>query len=94
MQHQRDAGGGEIDPFAGNLGGEFRRHLPEHLGEVDAGLLEDAAIGQDARTAAAAAGPLPEVLAEPARAIDLLQAGADAVLQVFKKGYGLILVRC
>src|SRR5262249_29619889 len=84
VQHQRDAGGGEVAALARHLGGELLRHLPEHFREVHARLLEDAPLRQHARPPAAAALALPGVLAETAAAVQLLQAGADAVLQLAK----------
>src|SRR5581483_749939 len=81
VQHQGDAAGGEVAALAGDLAGELLGHLAEDVGEVDAGLLEEAAISQDARAAAAAAGPLPVVFAE-ARAVHLLQGPRDAILEV------------
>ncbi len=82
VQHQGDAGGGEGAAAAGNLGGKLLRHVPEDIGEVDAGFLEDAAAGQHAGAAAAAAGALPDVLLEAPAAVALLQGGANPVLQV------------
>src|SRR5262249_29629478 len=88
MQHQRDAGGRETPPRTRNLSGEFLTHLAEHIGEVDARLLEDTALDQDTRPAAAATVALPKVFAEPAGAVQLLQGGADAVLQIPKVSGG------
>ena len=83
MQDERDAAGGEGSALAGDLLAELRRHLAVHLREVDAGLLEDAAFLEDARSAAAAAAALPAILAE-GLAVQPLQRGDDAVLQVAK----------
>jgi hypothetical protein len=55
--------------------------LPEDFGEVDAGLLENATVGQDARSAAAAAGACPRILAEGEFAIDLAKVRANSLLQ-------------
>ena len=87
MQHQRDAAGGEVAAFAGNLFGEFLGHFAVDIGEIDAGLLEDAAFGQDARPSAAAALALPGVFAEAA-AVDAFQGGDDAILQIAEVGGG------
>src|SRR5262249_21640681 len=84
VQDKRDAGGGEIASFAGNLRGEFLGKLTEDIGEVDAGPLKDAAVLKHARPPAASAFALPEILAKVAAAIRLLQAGADAILEVAK----------
>ena len=64
MQHERDAGRGEVASLAGNLFGEFLGELAEDLREIDAGFLEDAAFGQNARPSPAAAFALPGILAE------------------------------
>src|SRR5262249_32060890 len=79
---QRNTSGGEVAALAGNLGGELLRHLSEHFREVDAALLEDGAVRDDARPPAAATLALPGVLAEARPAAELLQAGANAVLQL------------
>ena len=52
-----------------------------HFGEVDAGLLENATFGQDARPSAAAAFALPGVFAEAPPAVELFESGDDAILQ-------------
>ena len=59
-----------------------------HVGEVDAALLEDRAVGDDARAAAAAAGPRPRVLAEERAAVGRLERRGDAVLQLAEEGRG------
>ena len=60
---------GEIAALAGDLRRELRRHLAEHLGEIDARFLEDAPVGQDARSTAAAPLALPGVFSETAAAV-------------------------
>jgi hypothetical protein len=50
------------------------------VGEVDAGLLEQPALHQDARPSAAPAGTLPGVLTK-ALAVEVFEGGDDAVLQ-------------
>ena len=82
VQHQRDAGGGEVAALAGDLLGELLGELAVDVGEVDAGLLEDAALGQHARPPAAAALRAARGPRGSGRAVELLQGGADAVLQV------------
>src|SRR5260370_18082802 len=81
-KHQRDARCREVAALAGDLPGELLRHLAEHFGEVDAGLFEDVAFGQNARLAAATARAVPGILAELPAAVERLQFRADPVLHV------------
>ena len=85
MQHQRHARGDEPPTLARHMRCELGRHFAVDQRPVDAGLLEDAAVGEDARPAAAAAGAVPGVFAKRL-AVDLGDAGADAVLQIAEIG--------
>src|SRR5262249_30991301 len=81
VQHERDAGGGEGAALAGgDLFGELLAELAVDVGEVDAGLLEQAALHQPPPPPAAATWALPLVLVE-ALAVHGLEAGDDALLQ-------------
>src|SRR5581483_7734854 len=82
VQHQREPGGVEAEPVAGQGGGEVLLELAVDGGDVDAGLLEDRALLQDAGRAAAATPALPLVEAEAAVAVEALQGGADLLLPV------------
>ena len=67
-------------------GGRRRQGAAEDLGEVDPGLLEDPTPGQDARTPAAAFGPLPAVLGKACGPILSLDGRTDPLLQVMEIG--------
>src|SRR5207245_1052003 len=84
VQHERNAGGGELAALAGNLGGELLGKLAGDVGEVDAGFFEDATFTEDARPAAATPFALPGVFAEAA-AVQLLQRRRDTVLKLTQK---------
>src|SRR5439155_941649 len=81
VDDERDAGGGEADAVAGQRLGKVRREVAEHLGEVDAALLDHCSIGDDAGASAAAARPLPGVFAELRTAVGGLHSGTNAILE-------------
>src|SRR5262249_50757650 len=87
VQHQGDAAGGEGTALTGDLPAELLGHLAVDVGEADAGLLADAALLPHTGPPAAAAGTLPGVLVE-ALAVQLFEAGDDAVLQAAEIGRG------
>ena len=75
--------------------GQFRRHLAEHLGEIDTGLLKDPTVLEHARFATASSRTLPGVFAESGAAVDCCQVGiwlrdyfADFGLKSFAKTSG------
>ena len=84
MQHERNAGGAEIAALAGNLFSELFGHLALHVGEVDAGFLEDVALRQNARASAAAAFALPSILTEH-MAVEVGQVRGDTILQLLEE---------
>src|SRR5262245_55293889 len=83
MQHQRDAGRGKVNSGAWELLGEILGHLAMHFREVDAGLLEHAAIREHARAPPAAPGAIPGVFTK-SLSIGFRQRAANAVLQLAK----------
>src|SRR5439155_2650879 len=87
VQDEGGAGGGEGGAVARDLGGEGGVEVAVDVGEVDAGLLEEAAVGEDAGAAAAAAGAVPDVFAERS-SVGGRQAGTDPILDVAEEGGG------
>src|SRR5262249_43531840 len=83
-----DAGGRETPAFAGNLASKLLGKLTVNVREIDASLLEDAAVFEHARPAPAAAFALPQVFAKARGAVGLLQGGADVVLEGTEIGRG------
>ena len=80
-----------VEAVAGELPGELRAELAEHLGEVDAGLLEDARRSSITRDRPPPPPGRSQVSSRKRAAVGALQPGADAVLQVAKVGDGLLM---
>jgi hypothetical protein len=88
VEHQRDSGGEEGEPVAGELRGKIGLELAVHRRGVDAAFFEQRAVREDAGDAAAAARALPFIGDEARAAVGLLQRGADG-LQAAKKLVGV-----
>src|SRR5690606_15131528 len=88
VDHQRYAEG--LEAATGQLGpvsaGRRRQAGTEHVGEVDAALLDQRPVFDDPGTTAATGGALPGILAENGLAVLALQGGADAILQIEQIG--------
>ena len=94
MQHERDAGRGEIGVLSpGTWAANSADISPKTSEKLTPAFSKHVAIHQHPRSTAAAALPLPAVLLETARAVELFQLGANAVLQTAKKRGGLFLER-
>src|SRR5208283_381614 len=86
MQNEAQSAGEKLAPLSAQLQGEGLAQLSPHPRNVDASLLKDAALLENAGPSPATPGALPAVVPEAALPVFSLQRAAQLLLQALDEG--------